>query len=118
VVTGERIMMIARENEVLVEAWLSPSDILPLKIDSPVYLFLSADPTTPIEATLAYLAHQPEMRPDGNFAYRARAELVNSQDPRARVGLKGTARLEGEQVSLLYWVSRRPWAALRGWLGL
>lgn len=117
VVTGERIMMIARENQVLVEAWLSPSDILPLEVGSPVYLFLSADPTTPVNAKLTYLAHQPEMRPDGNFAYRARAELLDSEDPRARVGLKGTARLEGEQVSLLYWVSRRPWAALRGWTG-
>ena len=118
VVTGERIMMIAKENRVLVEAWLSPSDILPLEIDSPVYLFLSADPTTPITARLAYLAHQPELRPDGNFAYRARAELIDAVEPRARVGLKGTARLEGEQVSLLYWVSRRPWAALRAWVGI
>ena len=35
-----------------------------------------------------------------------------------RVGLKGTARLEGEQVPLAYWVLRRPLAIARQYLAL
>jgi hypothetical protein len=35
-----------------------------------------------------------------------------------RVGLKGTAKLQGEQVSLLYWMMRRPLATVRGALGI
>jgi hypothetical protein len=33
------------------------------------------------------------------------------------VGLKGTARLEGERVPLAYWVLRRPIATARAWIG-
>lgn len=117
-VTGERVLMIADEHDVGIEAWISPKDILPLALGSNVSLFLSADPVTPLDAQLTYLAHQPELRPDGNYAYRARAELVDQNENQVRVGLKGTARVEGEQVSLLYWVARRPWAAFRTWLGI
>ncbi|PNH95403.1 efflux RND transporter periplasmic adaptor subunit [Vibrio diazotrophicus] len=117
-VTGERILMIADERDVGIEAWISPKDILPLVLGSKVSLFLSADPVTPLDAQLTYLAHQPELRPDGNYAYRARAELVGQNASHVRVGLKGTARIDGEQVSLFYWVARRPWAAVRTWLGI
>jgi hypothetical protein len=34
------------------------------------------------------------------------------------VGLKGTAKLEGERVPAIYWAMRRPLATLRAWLGV
>ena len=55
-------------------------------------------------------------RPDGHPAYRVRATLAPGQQ--VRVGLKGTARLEGERVALVYWILRRPLAAARAWAGL
>lgn len=117
VVTGERVLLVADEKEVQVEAWLSPSDMIGLEDETEARLFLSADPTTPVIAHLSYISYQPELRPDGLYAYRIRAQLTENGDL-PRIGLKGTARLEGDRVALIYWVLRRPWAAFRGWAGI
>lgn len=117
-VTGERVLVVANERDTQIEAWLSPSDMLPLDTGAKMSLFLAADPNEPLIGSLTYIAHQPELRPDGNYAYRVRGALLNPDAKSIRVGLKGTARLEGEQVSLVYWIIRRPLAGLRGWLGV
>ncbi len=117
VVTGERVMVVADEHAVEVEAWLSPADAIPLADGAKVTLYLNADPLKPVAATLSYLGHEAIQRPDGSYAYRVRASLAESA-MRPRVGLKGTAKLQGEQVTLGYWIVRRPLAAGRAWLGL
>jgi multidrug resistance efflux pump len=116
VVTGEKIMVVADEHAVELEAWLAPADALPLAVGSSVKVFLNTDPLTPLSATLRYVAHEAVERPDGHPAYRVRATLAPGQQ--VRVGLKGTARLEGERVALVYWILRRPLAAARAWAGL
>ncbi|MGB2221055.1 efflux RND transporter periplasmic adaptor subunit [Neptunomonas sp.] len=118
VMTGERIMVVADENKTQIEAWLSPSDMIQFPKQTKVTFYLAADPINPISATVSYIAHQPELRPEGNYAYRLRAQLTDTHNERPRVGLKGTAKLFGDEVSIAYWIFRRPWAALRGWIGI
>ena len=117
VTTGERIMVVADAASVEVEGWLALWDAIELPEGAPVTLYLNAAPLEPIKATLRYVAHEASERPDGSYAYRVRASVV---EPTAtqRVGLKGTVKLEGGKVSLVYWVLRRPLAGLRGWLGM
>jgi hypothetical protein len=115
VVTGERVMVLADPNAAEVEAWLSPGDAVPLEIGSSVMVYLNADPLSPLQARLRYVAHEPILRPDGHYAHRVRAELLSGE--KGRVGLKGTAKLSGGQVLLGYWVMRRPLAQARAWLG-
>lgn len=117
VITGERVMVIADEREAEVEAWLSPANAIDLETGSQVNLYLNADPINPLQATLRYVGHEAILRPDGQYAYRVRASLVQL-DERHRIGLKGTARLEGGRVPLIYWIMRRPLAGLRAWLGV
>ncbi len=117
VVTGERVMVVADEHAVEIEAWLAPADAIPLLDGAKVSLFLNADPLTPVPAKLTYIGHEAIERPGGHYAYRVRASL-DSDTARPRVGLKGTAKLQGEQVTLGYWIMRRPLAATRAWLGL
>lgn len=74
-----------------------------------------ASPLSPVEASLRYLAHDAVERPDGNYAYRLRATLTEPTGH--RVGLKGTARLQGRWVPLAYWVLRRPLASVRAAVG-
>lgn len=113
---GERILRIAALDDAEVEAWLPLADAVNLKTGSDVSLYLSASPLSPVSATLRYLAHDAVQRPDGNFAYRVRATLT--QPTTHRVGLKGTAKLHGDWVPLVYWGLRRPWATMRLHLGL
>ena len=117
VVTGERIMVIADEHAVEVEAWLAPADAIDLADGAPVTLYLNAQPLAPVSARLRSVSHEAAERPDGKYAYRVRAALVSGAG-HARVGLKGTARIEGPRVPLVYWMLRRPLAAARAWLGV
>lgn len=115
VTTGERIMRIAVPEDVEIQAWLAVGDAIPLADGAAVKLYLNANPFSPVAARLRYIAHDAEQQADGNYAYRLRATLDAPTDQ--RVGLKGTVKLSGEQVSLAYWVLRRPLAAVRQMIG-
>lgn len=115
VVVGERILRVAREDDVEVEAWLPLADAIALPPEASVQLYLNASPLSPVQARVRYLSHDAVQRPEGHQAYRLRAVLA---EPTAhRVGLKGTAKVQGHWVPLAYWMLRRPWATLRGYLG-
>ncbi len=115
VTTGERIMRIAMPEDVEIQAWLAVGDAIPLEEGAAVRLYLNANPFSPVAARLRYIAHDAEQQPDGSYAYRMRASLETTTDQ--RVGLKGTVKLSGEQVSLAYWILRRPLAAVRQMIG-
>lgn len=115
VTTGERILRIAAPDDREVEAWLPLADAIGLAPDAPIKLYLNASPLSPVQARLRYLAHDAVQRPDGSYAYRVRATLDGGTEH--RVGLKGTARIQGDWTPLAYWVLRRPLAALRTTLG-
>jgi multidrug resistance efflux pump len=115
VVTGERIMTIADEQQVEVEAWLSPEDLINFPNESNVKLFLNASPLHPVQAKLRYISYEAVARPDGQFAYRLRA-TISDHKVASRVGLKGTARVAGGYVPLGYWVMRRPLAFIRPYI--
>lgn len=117
VVTGERVMIVSDEHDVEVEAWLAPGDIIDLPMAANVTLYLNSAPLSPVSAQLRYLAHDAVVRPDGSYAYRLRAAMAPGE-LRQRVGLKGTAKIDGDYVPLIYWVLRRPLAILRQTVGL
>lgn len=114
--TGERIMRIAAPGDVEVEAWLPLGDAIPLPDQADLRLYLAASPLSSLPAQVRYVAHDAVARPDGSYAYRVRARLEGSTDQ--RVGLKGTARISGNRVPLIYWVLRRPLATIRQALGI
>jgi hypothetical protein len=109
-------MLIARDTEVELEAWLAPDDLIPLARGAPVRLYLNSDPLNAVAAQLRYIAYEAVQRPDGSFAYRVRAAMEEGGSP-LRIGQRGTAKLSGESVSLGYWLLRKPLAALRATLG-
>ncbi len=112
VTTGERVMVVAAETDSEVEAWLSPGDMIDLPTDAAVKLYLNTSPFSPVSATLRYVAHSAQQRPDGTFAYRLRAR-IDEGESKPRVGLKGSAKVAGHRVPLIYWILRKPLATLR-----
>jgi hypothetical protein len=113
---GERILRVASSGDVEVEAWLAISDAIVLPVGAEVSLYLNASPLNAVKAIVRYVAHDAVQRPDGQFAYRVRAKILDKTDH--RVGLKGTAKLHGGWVPLAYWVFRRPLASARVYLGV
>lgn len=114
--TGERIMRIAAPDDMEVEAWLPIGDAIPLAENAEVDLYLASAPLSSVSARVRYVAHDAVPRPDGSYAYRVRARLDGHADQ--RVGLKGTAKLSGGWVPLVYWMLRRPLATIRQHIGL
>jgi hypothetical protein len=116
VAVGERILRIASPDDIEIEAWLALSDAITLDEGAELHLFLNANPLQAVKAKIRYVAHDSIQRPDGVFAYRVRAVLTEKTSH--RVGLKGTAKIYGEWVPLVYWMLRRPLASARVYLGL
>ena len=117
VAVGEKVMALAEERDTEIEAWLAPGDAIDLAPGAPLVLFLNVAPLAPVHARIKTVAYEATPRPDGTVAHRVRARIDGGED-RPRLGLKGTARLSGSRVPLLYWVLRRPIAATRAWAGL
>lgn len=116
VAVGERILRIADPTDVEVEAWVPVHDLVNFPEQALVRVHLNSDPLHPVSARMRYLSYDATERPDGSYAYRLRARLEPGQTL-PRIGAKGTARIEARDVSVGYWLLRKPWAAARAWLG-
>ncbi|MCK9389195.1 MAG: HlyD family efflux transporter periplasmic adaptor subunit [Sulfuritalea sp.] len=117
VTTGERIMVVADEHEAEIEAWLPPGDLIELPALADVTIYLNTHPLSPVSGRLRYVAHEALLQPEGGYAYRLRAQLA-ADEKVPRVGLKGSVKVNGHFVPLLYWVLRKPLAVARGFLGI
>ena len=117
VAAGERVMIIANERDIEIEAWLSVSNAIDLPRNAKVTFYLNTSPLSPIEGVVKSIGYEAIQRPDSTYAYRLRAD-VTSKHLNQRIGLKGTAKVSGRYVPLAYWVFRKPLALARQLLGL
>jgi multidrug efflux pump subunit AcrA (membrane-fusion protein) len=118
VVIGERVMQLADPDEAGVMVFLAVADAIALEQGARIRLFLDVAPLAPLDATLSETSYLAVLSPDGVASYRLRARLLAPGAGAARIGLKGTAKVYGEQVTLAYYLFRRPLSALRQWAGV
>lgn len=114
---GEKILTIARPDQADLEFWVMVEDSIPLPSDAKVVLFLNVKPGDAVAARLEYVNYQAELSPEGALAFRAKAVFID-QAKLPRIGWRGTAKLYGKDVSLAFFIFRRPYAAIRQWLGI
>lgn len=117
VVAGEKVMVVATEGDVEIEAWVPVSDAIVLPKNASVVLYLNATPLSPVDGHMRYIGHEATLRPDGSYAYRLRAKL-NLGERGGHVGLKGTSKISGQYVPLVYLIFRKPLGAARQFLGI
>lgn len=120
VALGERILMVADPGDVELDILLPVADAITLDTGTDIRFFLNIDPASPLSATLLRAGYRAGPTPEGLLAYRLTGGFTAdslAQKDRLRVGLKGTAKLEGRWTVLGLYVLRRPLAALRLWLG-
>jgi len=114
---GERLLEIADPAEVEIEIWLPVADAIALKLGTEVEFFLNIAPDAPLAAKLRQTSYQAAMSPGNVLGYRLKAEFADHKSV-PRIGLRGTAKLYGTQVTLIYYLMRRPLAAARQFFGL
>lgn len=117
VVVGEKVMAVADETDTEIEAWVSVADVGEIRPGGRLTLFLNTAPLSPVRAVVRTLAYEANARPDNTVAHRLRATLEDGAE-KPRLGLKGTARVDGDTVPLVWWVFRRPLATIRQFIGL
>ena len=115
--TGERIMRIADPMRVELTVQVPVGDAIVLHEGARVRLYLDADPLNALDATLVSSAFHAAPDAAGVLAYKVKATFADGVAP-PRIGLRGTAQIHGEDVSLFYFVFRKPLAAVRQWTGL
>ncbi len=109
---GERIMQIADPDDSVLEIDLPVSDAIALDVGARVVLFLDTDPLRPLEARISRTSYEPLVAADRISVYRLRAHFAkDAASP--RLGAHGTAKIYGEEVSLFFYLFRRPIAEIR-----
>lgn len=117
VTVGERVIAVADPSDTEIEAWVSAADVGEVKPGAKLTLFLNTAPLSPVRAMATSIAYEASARPDNTIAHRVRAKLTEGQD-RPRLGLKGTARIDGDSVPLVWWLFRKPLATIRQFVGI
>lgn len=116
VVVGEKVLVLADPAHVELTGYLSVGDQIALKPGAEVTFYPKASPFTAYRATVDSVAYKATPTDDGILAYRIKAHFAEGEQ-RPWLGLMGTARVYAGRVPLIYYVLRRPLAALRQRLG-
>ncbi|MGE4416254.1 MAG: HlyD family efflux transporter periplasmic adaptor subunit, partial [Marinobacterium sp.] len=114
---GERIMLVADPEQIELEIMLPVKDSIVLSPGADIKVFLDNDPIHAWSAVLRHAAYEPRSTATQEVAYRLIADLTGDNQMLPRIGLKGTAKIYGERVSLFFYLFRRPLTSLRQWIG-
>lgn len=115
--TGDRLMLIGRENDTELKISLPVADSIVLRPGLKVRAFLDSDPLAPVEAALAHIDYQVRVDDQQIASYRLTAHASGSAVG-LKLGSRGTAQILGDPVPLIVYLFRRPLTALRQWVGL
>lgn len=114
---GERILSLVDPQHTKVRVWLPEHDNVTFDPHRPATIVLDADPRTTRQATLTFVANHSETTRGGVTAFRAEADWATPPAD-LKLGLQGSAVLYGDDVSLGYWLLRRPLSAVRRYFGI
>lgn len=115
--TGQRLMHIADPKDTQLQIDLPVGDAIFFERGAKVRLFLDKAPLSPLEARLFHSSFEPQMTAQGVMGYRLIARFDKGEGL-PRLGLRGMAKISGEDVSLFYYIFRRPLTALRQMVGV
>lgn len=115
---GERLLMLVDDRNLELEMWLPVGDDIELELGSDINFFPNVAPDQVYTASLISLDYEAQLSPLGTLAYRARAEVELPEGAFSRIGMRGTGKLFGKQVSVFYFLFRRPISFIRQFLGV
>lgn len=113
---GEKILLIANPHETRVRMWIPEDDNIMLNPNDNIKVILNVMPEKTLEAKVIYIASYTHVTEKAVPSFVGEADWVKDE-PEAKLGLKGSAILYGEKVSLFYWIIRKPWNYVRRFTG-
>lgn len=119
VTTGERIFLIANPNSIELKIMLPVSDAIFLEENAIVKAFFDNDPINSWSAKVKYISYKPELTEQNILSYRITAEFEDIKENGyiPSIGLRGTAKIYSKNVSLFFYLFRKPITSVRQWIG-
>ena len=114
---GENIMEIADPSDVQVEIQVPVKDSITIKKGAKINVFLDSDPLNVIKASVIKFSYEPELTAENLLAYTVTAKL-EQEGIQPRIGLRGSAKIFGDEVRLFFYLFRKPIIVVRQTLGL
>lgn len=115
--TGQRIMEIADPADIKLLIEVPVNDAIVLNDRARIRVFFDSDPLRPLTARLTNAAFHAMPVDGGGVAYRVTAHFESAASL-PRIGSRGTAQLQGNEVALWFYLLRRPLSFLRQTFGL
>jgi multidrug resistance efflux pump len=116
--TGQRILEIADPGDLIVRINAPVDDAMAMRPGARAKIFLDADPLNPVAARLTEAGLQARQTENGALAFRVDAEVDREAIGRLRIGHRGAAQILGDDVSLGFYLFRRPISWARQKVGL
>lgn len=114
---GEKIMTISSPDQTKLKIWIPERDNIIFALDIPVRVFLNTMPTRTFEAKILFISPEVKTMEGELPGFEAEAAWINTDEP-PKLGLKGSAVLHGERVSLFYYFFRKPIGFIRKFIGV
>ena len=78
---------------------------------------MDSDPLNVIKASVIKFSYEPELTAENMLAYTVTAKL-EQEGTQPRIGLRGSAKIFGDEVRLFFYLFRKPIIVVRQTLGL
>lgn len=114
---GEKVMVIGNPKNTKIRMWIPEDDNITIDYNKPLKVFLNVNPEKSRKAHLIYISDYTHVTEKSVTSFIGEAEW-DDQAPDIKLGLKGTTILYGEDVTLFYWIVRKPWGYVRRFFGI
>ena len=104
---GQRILEISDPSSVEASVYVPVKDAIALQVGNPVRVFLDDRPDEPLEGQVASFSYAPKPSPLNVMSYEVSVRF-SVQTGNIGLGVRGSARVYSDHVSLLYYLFRRP----------
>lgn len=113
--TGEKIMLIADSNDIQIKIMVPVSDALFLQESADVKLTFDNKVLDEWDAKIKNISYNPELTEQNILSYKVTAnfnDLTQHKDV-VQIGLRGTAKIYSKDVTLFFYLFRKPITYLR-----
>lgn len=114
---GEQILQVADPAQVAYRVALPVGNAVELQAGAPASIYLDGTPLGGGRGHIRTLSYAPSVTAEGVVSYTIMVD-ADEGAVAARIGARGTARLYGDRVVLIWQLLRRPLNGLRQWLGV
>jgi multidrug resistance efflux pump len=114
---GQKLFSIANSENIEIEIMLPVSDAIFIKQGYEAKIFLDNNPIKSYNATIENISYKPQVDESNTLAYKITASFDNTLDEIPNIGLKGTAKIYSQEVTLFFYLFRKPITKTRQIIG-